>query len=43
MGKHKSDKVSQKLNGNQNKAGGAPQVPRVGSEQHNSYNNRSRR
>ena len=37
MGKHKTDKVSQIMISGNNKAGGAPQAPNVGSEQRNQY------
>jgi hypothetical protein len=37
MSKHKSDKVSQTFNAEHNKAGQAPQVPKVGSTQKNTY------
>jgi hypothetical protein len=37
MGKHKSDKLSQTSNAAHNKAGQAPQVPKVGSTQKNTY------
>jgi hypothetical protein len=37
MGKHKSDKLSQTSNVEHNKAGNAPQVPKVGSTQKNTY------
>lgn len=37
MGKHKKDQVSQQFDKKQNKAGQAPQVPKVGSTQQNQY------
>lgn len=37
MGKHKSDKLSQTFNVEHNKAGHAPQVPKVGSTRKNQY------
>lgn len=37
MGKHKTDKVSQVMPAKHNKAGNAPQAPKVGSEQRNQY------
>lgn len=37
MNKHKTDRVSQKLNDRQNKAGLSPQTPNVGSTQKNQY------
>jgi hypothetical protein len=37
MNKHKTDKVSQKLNDLHNKAGLTPHAPKVGSNQKNQY------
>jgi hypothetical protein len=37
MNKHKTDRVSQTMQAKHNKAGDAPQAPKVGSTQKNTY------
>ena len=37
MGKHKTDKMSKAMPAKHNKAGLAPQAPKVGSTQKNTY------